>query len=367
MTNPMPTNSESLLTLRSQIDAVDCAIHDLLNQRAQLAERVAKAKRTDDSNAVFYRPEREAQVLRGVMERNQGPLQDETVAHLFREIMSACLALEAPQTVAYLGPEGTFTQAAALKHFGHGAVTKPLATIDEVFREVESGAAHYGVVPVENSSEGVVNYTLDCFAHSGLRIIGEVEQRIHHQLMVSKQTKVNEISQIYSHQQSLAQCRQWLDAHYPNATRIAVNSNAEAARRIQKEWHSAAIAGKAAAEQYGCTILHENIEDNPENTTRFLIIGRESVPASGVDKTSLLIAAHDKPGALVEILLPFSEHQVSLTSIETRPAQSQKWTYVFFIDLLGHISDAPVQLAIAQITPLVKDLRVLGSYPRAVL
>lgn len=360
-------NTTSLAELRQQIDQVDQHIHQLLNQRAKLAEGVAKAKFAEEVNPVFYRPEREAQVLRNVMARNTGPLSDETVARIFREIMSACLALEAPQTIAFLGPQGTFTEAAAIKHFGHQAITRPLATIDEVFREVEAGSAHYGVVPVENSSEGVVNHTLDCFIASNLYVIGEVELRIHHQFLVAPNTKQDSISKIYAHQQTLAQCRKWLDAHYPGVERVALNSNAEAARRIKSEWHSAAIAGEIAAELYDLKILHTNIEDNPSNTTRFLIIGRDEVPASGVDKTSLLISAHDRAGALIEILAPFATHQISLTSIETRPALPEKWAYVFFIDLLGHISEPHVKAALDEIKPIVKELRVLGSYPRAVL
>lgn len=362
-----PIAAVPLTQIRDQIDSVDRQIHQLLNQRARLAEHVARSKMATEANPVFYRPEREAQVLRNVMARNEGPLSDETVARLFREIMSACLALEAPQTIAFLGPQGTFTQAAALKHFGHAAVSRPMATIDEVFREVEAGSAHYGVVPVENSSEGVVNHTLDCFIGSTLNVIGEVELRIHHNLLVAPTTRQDAITRIYSHQQSLAQCRKWLDAHYPQAERVAVSSNAEAARRIKSEWHSAAIAGEMAAEQYGLTVLHPNIEDNPNNTTRFLVIGREQIPASGDDKTSLLIAAHDRAGALLDILAPFATHGISLTSIETRPALPDKWAYVFFIDLKGHQDDANVAQALAEIKPLVKELRVLGSYPRAVL
>jgi chorismate mutase / prephenate dehydratase len=362
-----PAAAIPLTQIRDQIDQVDRHIHQLLNQRARLAEQVARSKIATEAHPVFYRPEREAQVLRQVMLRNEGPLSHETVARLFREIMSACLALEAPQTIAFLGPQGTFTQAAALKHFGHAAVSRPMATIDEVFREVEAGSAHYGVVPVENSSEGVVNHTLDCFIGSTLNVIGEVELRIHHNVLVAPTTRQDAITRIYSHQQSLAQCRKWLDAHYPQAERVAVSSNAEAARRIKSEWHSAAIAGEMAAEQYDLTVLHANIEDNPNNTTRFLVIGREQVPASGDDKTSLLIAAHDRAGALLDILAPFAQHGVSLTSIETRPALPDKWAYVFFIDLNGHQDDAPVAAALAEIKPHVKELRVLGSYPRAVL
>ncbi len=362
-----PVPPLDLQQIREDIDAVDQQIQLLLNQRARLAESVAKAKFAQEKDPLFYRPEREAQVLRKVMARNQGPLSDLTMARLFREIMSACLALEAPQSIAFLGPEGTFTQSAALKHFGQEALVRPLATIDEVFREVEAGSAHYGVVPVENSSEGVVNHTLDCFKSSQLNVIGEVELPIHHQFLVSSNTRKDSIKQIYAHQQTLAQCRKWLDAHYPSIERIAVNSNAEAARRIRNEWHSAAIASDIAAQLYDLEILHPSIEDNPENTTRFLVIGREQVPASGQDKTSLLISAHDRAGALVDILTPFAKHNITLTSIETRPALPEKWAYVFFIDLEGHQDQANVAEALAEIRPSVKELRVLGSYPMAVL
>lgn len=356
-----------LQDIRQQIDRVDIQIHQLLNQRARLAEAVAKTKFAQDTNPVFYRPEREAQVLRQVMERNEGPLSDETVARLFREIMSACLALEAPQSIAFLGPIGTYTHSAVLKHFGHDAVVRPLPTIDEVFRDVEASSAHYGLVPVENSSEGVVNHTLDCFKASSLNVIGEVELPIHHQFLVSSNTRKDSIKQIYAHQQTLAQCRKWLDLHYPGVERVALNSNAEAARRIRNEWHSAAIASDVAAQIYELEILHTNIEDHPENTTRFLVIGREKAAISGQDKTSLLISAHDKAGALLEILAPFAKHGITLTSIETRPAAPEKWAYVFFIDLKGHIEDANVIQALDEIRPHVKELRVLGSYPIAVL
>ena len=361
------STSLNLEQIRNDIDSVDQQIQELLNRRATLAEAVAKAKFAAEDNPLFYRPEREAQVLRKVMERNQGPLSDATMARLFREIMSACLALEAPQSIAFLGPEGTYTHSAVLKHFGNDAVVRPLPTIDEVFREVEAGSAHYGVVPVENSSEGIVNHTLDCFKASSLNVIGEVELRIHHQFLVSENTRKDSIKQIYAHQQTLAQCRKWLDAHYPGVERVALNSNAEAARRIRNEWHSAAIASDIAASMYNLEILYSNIEDNPENTTRFLVIGREKIPQSGNDKTSLLISAHDRAGALLEILAPFAKHQISLTSIETRPALPEKWAYVFFIDLEGHIDQENVAAALDEIRPMVKELRVLGSYPIAVL
>ncbi|MDO5651915.1 MAG: prephenate dehydratase [Moraxella sp.] len=360
-------NTDDIGVLRGQIDGIDEEIQRLINERAAIAQKVAIAKKDNENHPIFYRPEREAQVLQAVMARNTGPLPDKTMARLFREIMSVCLDLEAPQKIAYLGPVGTFTHAAALKHFGSAAKTVPLTSIMDVFREVESGSAMYGVVPVENSSEGMVNHTLDAFLNSGLKIIGEVELPIHHNFLVAPHTRVKQLSCIYSHQQSLAQCRHWLDANFPNVERVAVSSNGEAARRIQGEWHSAAIAGDVAMAEYSLHKLHENIEDNPNNTTRFLIIGRENVAPSGQDKTSIIVSSPDRAGALIEILEPLKRHGVSMTSIETRPERPNKWAYVFFIDMNGHIDDDNVAAAIADIRPIVKELRVLGSYPKAVL
>jgi len=366
------TEKEFLDNIRENIDAVDCEIQTLINNRAKLAQQVAMVKKNhtaadDNSNPIFYRPEREAQVLKAVMERNAGPIADEKMARLFREIMSVCLDLEAPQRIAFLGPVGTFTHAAALKHFGKAADTVPMTTITDVFREVEAGTAMYGVVPVENSSEGVVNHTLDGFLSSTLKIIGEVELPIHQNFLVAEHTKIDGLSRIYSHQQSLAQCRHWLDVNFPNVERVAVSSNGEAARRLKNEWHSAAIAGDVAVAEYGLHKLYSNIEDNPSNTTRFLIIGHEAIAPSGQDKTSIVVSAHDKAGALIEILKPLSYHGVSMTSIETRPERPNKWAYVFFIDMNGHVNDPNVSAAINDIRPLVKDLRILGSYPKAVL
>lgn len=289
------------------------------------------------------------------------------MARLFREIMSACLALEQPVKVAFLGPEGTFTQEAALKHFGHSAVTVPMGAIDEVFREVAAGAVNYGVVPVENSTEGMINHTLDTFLDSTLNICGEVELRIHHHLLVGPSTHTDHITRIYSHSQSLAQCRQWLDGHYPKAERIAVSSNADAAKRIKGEWNSAAIAGDMAAELYDLQKLSEKIEDRPDNSTRFLIIGREAIPASGDDKTSIIVAVRNEPGALHNLLEPFHRIGVDLTRVETRPSRTGKWTYVFFIDFEGHRDDPKVSAVLAEVSSIVADLRVLGSYPKAVL
>lgn len=366
----MSNNGITLDVLRQQIDQLDSELLQMVNKRASLAQQVAEVKLsalTSGEKPVFYRPEREAQVLRRIKERNPGPLGDETVAWLFRELMSACLALEEPMRIAFLGPEGTYTHAATLKHFGHAVRLAPQNTIDEVFREVEAGAAHYGIVPVENSTEGMVNTTLDSFMESSLHICGEVALRIHHHLLVGPATKRDSITRIYSHQQSLAQCRKWLDSHYPSVERIAVSSNAEAARRLRDEWHAAAIAGDMAAELYGLEKLSSNIEDSPYNTTRFLIVGPSSVAASGDDRTSILVSTKNMPGALHELLAPFHRENISLTRIETRPAREGTWAYVFFIDFEGHEDDPAVAKVMEQIERDTVYLKRLGSYPKAVL
>ena len=364
------TEMEQLQALRVRIDSLDGKLLELISERARCAEEVARVKMAHlpaGEKPVFYRPEREAAVLKRIMELNKGPLSNEEVARLFREIMSSCLALEQPLKVAYLGPEGTFTQAAALKHFGHAVISQPMAAIDEVFREVAAGAVNFGVVPVENSTEGAVNHTLDSFLEHDLVICGEVELRIHHHLLVGETTKTDKISRIYSHAQSLAQCRKWLDAHYPNVERVAVSSNADAAKRVKSEWNSAAIAGDMAAQLYGLSRLAEKIEDRPDNSTRFLIIGNQAVPPTGDDKTSIIVSTNNKPGALHDLLAPFHQNGIDLTRIETRPSRSGKWTYVFFIDFVGHQHDPLVRGVLEQISQDTVAVKVLGSYPKAVL
>ena len=356
----------TLEQLRERIDALDEKIQTLLNERAACAQQVAEAKRSEDPDTVFYRPEREAEVLRLVRERNQGPLSDDEVVRLFREIMSACLALEQPLTIAYLGPEGTYTQAAALKHFGHSVQLKSLAAIDEIFREVEAGSADFGVVPVENSTEGAVNHTLDMFIRSPLKICGDVELRIHHQL-IGNSGSLDAVKSVHAHQQALAQCRGWLDANLPGVERVAVSSNAEAARQASGDKTLAAIASDAAAETYGLEILATNIEDDPNNTTRFLVIGDESVGPSGNDKTTLMATVHNKAGALYALLEPISQHGVSMTRIESRPSRMSKWDYVFFVDVEGHRDDDNVAAALKELEARASMLKVLGSYPKCEL
>ena len=371
--------------LRGRIDAVDRQLHTLLNERAALARQVGISKSTQGRLVDFYRPEREAQVLRMALERNAkaraagraaareptasgAALRDEEIVRLFREIMSACLAQEEPLKIGFLGPEGTFSQSAVYKHFGHSARALPLSTIDEVFHEVEAGNADFGVVPIENSTEGSVNHTLDRFLSSPLHICGEVELRIRQNLM-GKLKSLREIKRVCSHPQSLAQCRQWLQTNLPDVELIPESSNAEAARRARDEKGTAAIAGETAAEVYGLTVLCADIEDRPDNTTRFLVIGRRMFGPSGHDRTTLLVSTGhtEAPGALHRLLEPLARYNVSLSRIESRPSQRRKWDYVFFIDLEGHIDDPPVAKALARLKTRASLYRVLGSYPRAVL
>jgi len=359
--------ADDLALVRARIDAVDEKIHTLINERASLARLVGASKTLAGSTADFYKPEREAQVLRMARERNEGPLRDEEVLRLFREIMSACLAQQEPLKVAFLGPEGTFTQTAVLTHFGHSVRALPLVSIDEVFHEVEAGNADFGVVPIENSTEGTVNHTLDRFLTSPLKICGEVELRIH-QFLMGKMSSLERIERVCSHQQSLAQCRAWLQDHMPEVERIAVASNAEAARRARDEQGTAAIAGQTAAEVYDLGVLATEIEDRPDNTTRFLVLGRKLFEPSGEDRTTLLVSVADTggPGALFRLLEPLARHRISMTRIESRPSRRAKWDYVFFIDLEGHARDKPVAQALVALKRRASLFRVLGSYPRAV-
>ncbi|MEJ2682660.1 MAG: prephenate dehydratase [Gammaproteobacteria bacterium] len=377
----LPTGAEAsdpdqaLKSWREKIDDLDEQIQALISERAHAAVAVAKIKRAQQDalgaeaaeHTAYFRPEREAEVLKRVIARNTGPLDDEEVARLFRQIMSSCLALEAQLKIAYLGPAGTFTQQAALKHFGHAVNTIPLGTIDEVFREVEAGAAHFGVVPVENSTEGIVNTTLDAFMDSSVRVCGEVELRVRQHLLVGENTRTDAISRVYSHPQSLAQCRKWLDAHMPGVERYPVTSNADAARRVKSEWNAAAIAGDMAAEQYGLTQYASNIEDNPCNSTRFLVIGLQHILPCGDDKTSILVEMKNRPGALLRVLQPFEDAKLSLTRIETRPSRNGDWTYVFFIDFEGHEAEDVVQAVFSRLQAESVELKRLGSYPKAVL
>jgi chorismate mutase/prephenate dehydratase len=358
--------TELLDSVRREIDGLDEKIQEMISERARLAFRVRESKTASNEAVDFFRPEREAQVLRAVLERNKGPLTDGEMLRLFREIMSACLAQQEPLKVAYLGPEGTFTQQAVHRHFGHSVHALSLPSIDDVFEQVQAGDANFGVVPVENSTQGIVSHTLDMFLLSDLKICGEIELRVHQNLLTLA-TSLEQIERVYSHEQSLSQCKSWLRAHLPGIELIAVGSNSEAARRVRNAPEAAAIAGRPAAEVYGLPVLFADIEDHPDNTTRFLVIGRKMFAPSGQDKTTLLLSGHEGPGLLFRLLQPLQEHGVNMTRIESRPSPHGKWAYVFFVDLEGHLEDSNIKAALKDLENVSKLIRILGSYPRAVL
>lgn len=351
--------------VRQQIDALDTQVQALISARARLAWAARESKGQLENAVDYYRPEREAQVLRAVVERNQGPISDAEMLRLFREIMSVCLAQQEPLKIAYLGPEGTFTQQAVSQHFGHSVRALGVTGIDDVFSQVESTEADFGVVPVENSNQGIVSHTLDRFVDSDLKICGEIEMAIHHNLL-SQAKGLQNIERIYSHQQSLSQCRNWIRQHLPSAECIAVSSNAEAARRVRHSPDAAAISSRSAAEIYGVPVLFSNIEDRTDNTTRFLVIGRQLLTPSGHDKTSLLLAGDEGPGALHALLTPLARHSLNMSRIESRPARVGRWSYVFFIDVDGHAETEPLKSALAEMQNQASLTRVLGSYPKAV-
>ncbi len=357
----------ALAEARQRIDGIDRQIQELIAERAGWAHQVGKAKGPLKAAVDYYRPERESQVLRMVIDRNHGPLADEVLVRVFREIMSACLAQQEPLKVGYLGPEGTFSEQAMGKHFGHSAHGLPLASIEEVFQEVEAGHADFGVVPVENSGQGTIQVTLDMFLTSNLKICGEVELRVR-QYLLSRSGHIEDIERVYSHPQSFAQTKAWLRSNLPKAEKIAVSSNAEAARRARNADDAAAIAGEAAGHVYGLKkVVVSPIEDRGDNTTRFLVLGRQIFPSSGHDRTSVLVSIRDQPGALFNVLSPFARHGVSMSRIESRPSHHAKWEYAFFIDLAGHIEDEPMKKALAELKAHAAQIKILGSYPVAVL
>ncbi len=357
-----------LAQIRKRIDEVDQQIQTLINERARYAQQVGVSKGEYAKAVDYYRPEREAEVLRAVRERNAGPLSNEEMLRLFREIMSSCLAQQEPLKIGFLGPEGTFTQSAVFKHFGHSVRALPFGTIDDVFHEVESGAADFGVVPIENSTEGTVNNTLDMFLTSPLKINGEIELRIEQHLM-GRMESIDKIRRVCAHEQSLAQCRGWLREYLPETELIGVSSNAVGARRARDESGTAALGGDAAAEVYELNVLVQNVEDRSDNATRFLVIGRELLAASGDDKTSILMSTSDTrqgSGILHALLQPFAEKGISMTRIESRPSRRRNWDYVFFVDLDGHAEESPLSDALAEVEQISSLFRVVGAYPRAV-
>ena len=351
---------QKLLPLRQKIDDIDAQILVLLNSRAQLAQEVGHVKA--ETNAPVFRPEREAQVLRSVAERNPGPLQSGDVQTIFREIMSACRALEKRVTVAFLGPVGTFSEQAVYQQFGHAVDGLACASIDEVFRAAEAGTADFGVVPIENSSEGVINRTLDLLLQTTLRISGEVAIPVHHSLM-TKDGTTDHVTRICAHSQALAQCNAWLNQHYPNIERLAVASNAEAARMASDDPTVAGIAGELAAQTYGLQIVSAHIQDDPHNRTRFAVVGRLHTTPSGKDQTSLVLSVPNKAGAVYSLLSPLANHGVSMSRFESRPARMGAWEYYFYVDVEGHEQDEKVAKALTELKQNAAFFKLLGSYP----
>jgi chorismate mutase/prephenate dehydratase len=354
--------SDDIAQLRRDIDALDDELLALLNRRAALAQRIGTLK----AGTPAYRPERESEILRRIAAQGSGPLPAERAAAVFREVISACRGMEAMLRVAYLGPEGTFSEMALRKQFGHGVEAEACASIDEVFRSAESGGAQFAVVPVENSAEGAVGRTLDLLLRTPLRICGEVALRVHQNLL-RRTPGLEQTRRVYSHPQSLAQCRNWLGTHLPQAEQVPAASNAEAARLAAAQPEAAAIGPEIAAERYGLAVVAPNIEDDPDNRTRFLVLGTLSPEPTGRDATSLVMSARNRPGAIHELLTPFARHGVSMSRIESRPMRVGQWEYYFYVDLEGHRGDPPVAAALAELGRIAPLLKVLGSYPAAVI
>ena len=365
MTDKKTKTENSLMEVRTQIDALDAQIQSLISDRARLATAVRESKGELTYAVDYYRPEREAEVLKAVRERNHGPISDTEMLRLFREIMSVCLAQQEPLKIAYLGPEGTFTQQAVNRHFGHSVQALGVGSISDVFKQVETLETDFGVVPIENSSQGIVSHTLDRFVDSDLKICGEIEMAIHHNLL-SQAKGLADIERIYSHQQSLSQCKKWIRKHLPTVECIAVSSNAEAARRVRQSPDAAAISSQSAADIYGVPILFSRIEDMTDNATRFLVIGRQLLASSGDDKTTLLLAGEAVSGDLHALLTPLANHLLNMTRIESRPSSKGSWSYVFFIDIDGHADTEPLKTAIKEMQTLTSLTQVLGSYPKAI-
>ncbi|MES2151085.1 MAG: prephenate dehydratase [Pseudomonadota bacterium] len=352
--------TDKLKPLRERIDAIDAQLLDLLNQRARLAQQVGHVKA--ETLAPVFRPEREAQVLRGVAERNPGPLKGGDVQTIFREIMSACRSLEKRVVVAYLGPSGTFSEQAVYQQFGTAVDGLPCVSIDEVFRCTEAGTADFGVVPVENSSEGAINRTLDLMLTTSTSISGEVSIPVHHSLMTATGS-MDGVTVVCAHSQALAQCQMWLNQHHPHIERRAVASNAEAAVMASKDASIAAIASELAGQQYKLGVVQAHIQDDPHNRTRFAVIGHLKTLPSGEDQTSIVLAVKNKPGALYRLLAPLATHDVSMTRFESRPARTGAWEYLFYVDVEGHLQDPAVAKALDELQDNAAFFKVLGSYP----
>lgn len=354
--------TKSIQELRDGIDSIDLEILGLLNRRAGLVIEVGKVKEREGKD--FYVPEREQEVLKKLMDRNTGPLPDQALKNVFREIMSASLSLEKPLRIAFLGPVATFTHQACIQHFGLSGEFVPKKDIADVFDDVEKGRAVFGIVPIENSTEGVVSHTLDMFVRSNLRICAEVMLEISLALL-NKSGKLSDIAKICSHPHAIAQCKNWVKGNLPHALVFDVSSTALAAQMAAEDPSTAAIASIAAASLYDLRVIEKNIEDSPNNFTRFLVIGKNMAKKTGRDKTSIMFAIKDAPGALYAMLKPFASRGINLTKIESRPLKTKAWEYVFFVDLDGHVSDEPVREAISELEVSCSFLKTLGSYPKS--
>jgi len=354
--------SEPIQQFRRDIDRLDDEILRLLNERSRIVIQIGKLKRQSDADAHLHTPRREAEIVERLIRQNKGPFPNDAIRPVYREIMSASLSLEGPQKVAYLGPRATFTHMACIKKFGQSAQYVPVSSIKDVFNEVERGRANFGVVPIENSTEGVVNSTLDMFIDSNLIIYGEVLLEVSHHLL-SKADRTEDITKIYSHPHAIAQCRNWLETNLPNVPVSEVPSTARAAELCADEPTAAAIASDLAANLYGLKILKSRIEDNINNFTRFLVLSQKAPERTGKDKTSIMLSVKDKVGALYELLRPFASHGINMTKIESRPSRRKAWEYIFFVDIEGHIEEERVKKAVEEVKSRCLFLKILGSYP----
>ncbi|MBI3611486.1 MAG: prephenate dehydratase [Nitrospirae bacterium] len=355
-------DNKNIAQLRRLIDRLDEQILSLLNKRARIVMQIGKLKKASLSD--LHAPVREIEIYERLSRLNKGPFPNEALRAVFREIISASLSLEGPLKVAYLGPKATFTHLASLRQFGFSAAYVPVNSIKDVFSEVERGRADYGVVPIENSTEGVVNHTLDMFIDSPLKIVGEVMQEVSHHLM-NKSGRIEDVKHLYSHPHAIAQCRVWLENHLSRIPTTEVYSTAKAAEVCNENPSAAAIASELAAQLYGLQIIQRRIEDNINNFTRFLVISQKSLGRTGRDKTSIMFTIRDRVGALHDMLKPFSEYGLNLTKIESRPSKKKAWEYIFFVDLEGHQADEKVKSAVEALKEQCLFLKVLGSYPSA--
>ncbi len=355
-------DEKTLQDLRQQIDTLDDQMLDILNRRAEIVVAVGKAKQQNQGE--YFVPSREKAIYERLIARNPGPFSDEGVRRVFREVISASLSLEQPLKVAFLGPQATYTHVAAMQQFGLSAQLVPLKSISSIFEEVSRGRASYGVVPVENSNEGVVSHTLDMFMSSDLKIIAEILLPVSHDLL-NLSGQLSDVRKVISHPQAIGQCRSWLEENLPDTPLVDASSTASAAQQAVEDASVAAVASETAASLYGLRVVKHKIEDNPNNFTRFLIIGNQMQNPSGNDKTSIMFSVKDQAGILYRMLEPFSKRDINLAKIESRPMKGKAWEYIFFLDMLGHVQDQNIADAVEELRTYCQFLKVLGSFPKA--